>query len=222
MKTVLILAMLTLSASSRCAQVYSVAVYAGGTSYRDICSCDYPFSPRRYQVTERCWLEDGNGCTIIDVGHKKASGDVLRRFLDVEWGTNRISIPLASMPKKAGAKGSPTSGVKGSGNLAQLLVDCATKRGAHAPTNPIPVIQASWTQRSESLLELILLEGDHFAETAKCLQHIYGAPDTALRSSAPECNGRSVTYTPQQIGTVLNLTGDSGLTVVSVMSKNKP
>jgi hypothetical protein len=209
--------------AAQAAQVYSVAVYAGGISYLEICSLSFPFPPQHYTLTERSWREDARGFNIMDIGHKTTSGDTLRQYLDVECGSNSFSLPLDSvLAMRASGKGSSPAGMNGSGDLARLVIQCAVSRGGHTPTNTSPVIQASWLRRSQGMLDIILVDGDHFSEVESFLQHSYGAPDTALRSSAPVCNGRSLTYTPQQIGAVLTLTGASGLTVVSVMGRNKP
>jgi hypothetical protein len=120
--------------------------------------------------------------------------------------------------------------MKGSGDLARLVVQCATARGVRAPTNTLPVIQTTWVRQSQGTLDIILVDGDHFAEVQSLLERAYGAPDTTLRSSAPDCNGRSLTYSPQQIGALLNLTAPSddalsereALTVVSISGMNTP
>jgi hypothetical protein len=74
--------------------VYSVAIYAGGTSYREVCSFEIPFPPYHYKVTQRSRYEDADGLVIIDVGHEKERGGVLCRYLDVECGTESFTVPL--------------------------------------------------------------------------------------------------------------------------------
>src|SRR5512133_735016 len=116
------------------------------------------------------------------------------------------------------------AGTEGSGDLVSLAMQCAASRGGHASTNTLPVVQANWTHQSREIQDVILVDGDHFAEIQKVLEQAFGAPDTKLGSStvAPVGAGRSLTYSPQQIGVVLNLTADSRQTVVSVMGKKNP
>jgi uncharacterized protein len=72
--------------------------------------------------------------------------------------------------------------MKGSGDLARLVVQCATARGVRAPTNTLPVIQTTWVRQSQGTLDIILVDGDHFAEVQGLLERAYGAPDTTLCS----------------------------------------
>jgi hypothetical protein len=74
--------------------VYSLAIYAGGTSYQELCAFDVPFPPYHYKVTQRSRYEDADGLVIIDVGHEKERGGVLCRYLDVECGTESFTVPL--------------------------------------------------------------------------------------------------------------------------------
>jgi hypothetical protein len=68
------------------------------------------------------------------------------------------------------------------------------------------------------------VDGDRFSEVQKFLEQAYGTPDTGLGSSAvaPMGGGRVLTYSPQQVGVVLNLTTTSLQTIVSVMGRKKP
>jgi hypothetical protein len=115
------------------------------------------------------------------------------------------------------------SGAAGSGDLVPLVVQCATNRGGHIPTNALPSVQASWTHQSRDIQDIILVGGDHFAAVQQALEQAYGSPDSKLGSSgvAPVGNGRALTYSPQQCGVVLNLTADSKQTIVSVMGKKQ-
>lgn len=110
-------------------------------------------------------------------------------------------------------------GTAGSGDLVALLMQCATNRGARAPANPLPSIQASWTHHSRDVQDIILVTGDHFAELKKALEQAYGAPDPKLFpfEVPPAGNQRILTYPPQQCGVVLSVTGDSKQTIVTVM-----
>src|SRR5512136_2603175 len=74
--------------------VYSVAIYAGGTSYQELGAFDIPFAPYHYKITQRSRYEDADGLVIIDAGHEKERGGVLCRYWDVEWGTESFTIPL--------------------------------------------------------------------------------------------------------------------------------
>ena len=113
------------------------------------------------------------------------------------------------------------SGTNGSGDLVALVMQCATIRGGHAPSNTLPPVQASWTHQSRDVEDIILVTGDHFAEVQKALEEAYGAPDPKLGSLgvAPAGVDRALTYSPQQCGVVLNLTDASGQTVVCVIGK---
>jgi hypothetical protein len=89
------------TASQALAQnVYSLAIYAGGTSYQELCSFDLPFPPYHYKVTQRSRYEDADGLVIVDVGHEKERGGVLCRYLDVECGTGSFTVPLDRVPPK--------------------------------------------------------------------------------------------------------------------------
>lgn len=217
--TLLLLTSLCCKAQSN---VYSLSVYAGGTSYRELCSFDFPFPPHKYRLTERSWREDANGFTIMDIRHKKAPGDVLRRSLEVECGSESFIVPFDSAPPKKARSGDSLPVTKGSGDLAQLVMQCATNRGGRVTTNTLPVVQASWARQSREVQDILVVDGDHFAEVQKRLEQVYGKPDAGISSSAPIGNGRSLTYTPQLIGVVLNLISDSRQTIVSVIGKQKP
>jgi len=115
------------------------------------------------------------------------------------------------------------SGTKASGDLAPLILQCATNRGGRLPTITPPSIQAEWTHQSRPMQDIILVPGDRFSEVLAFLRQAYGEPDPKLGSSAlrPVGSGQSVTYSPQQTGVVLNLTGDSKQTIVSLMGMQK-
>jgi hypothetical protein len=169
-------------------------------------------------LIERSWREDKNGLTIIDIRHKKAPGEVLRRSLEVECGSESFIVPLDSVPPKKATRAG-TSAVKGSGNLVSLMMQCTTNRGGHQTTNTLAVIEASWVHHSQEIQELVVVDGDHFTEVQKFLEQAYGPPDAEIRSPTRSENGRSLTYTPQEIGTVLNVMSDSKQTIVSVIGK---
>jgi len=132
-----------------------------------------------------------------------------------------LAALLGGCSKQSGLS---VSGTKGTGDVVPLAMQCVASRGGHPSTNTLPVVQANWTQQSREIQDIILVDGDHFAEIQKVLEQAFGAPDTKLGSStvAPVGAGRSLTYSPQQIGVVLNLTADSRQTVVSVMGKKSP
>ncbi len=191
--------------------VYSVAIYAGGTSYLELCSVSLPYSPYRYKLTQRSWYEDANGLTIIDSGHERARGGVLQRSIDVECGSESFSIRIDPSSKDV---------EKGSGDLAQFVVQSISKHGGRVATNELPVIQASWFRESRPAQEVLVLKEDRFTELQRFLNQAYGAPDAAIRSSAS--NGRSLTYSLQQIGVTLNLTANPQVTILSIIEKQKP
>lgn len=80
--------------------VYSVAFFAGGTSYQQLCSFDIPFPPYHYKLTERRRYEDTDGLVIMDPGHEKERGGVLCRYLDVECGSESFTVWLDREPPK--------------------------------------------------------------------------------------------------------------------------
>jgi hypothetical protein len=221
-KSILSALVLLISLCCEAQNVYSLSVYAGGTSSRDLCSFAFPFPPHQYKLTERSWYENANGLTIMDPGNEQARGGVLQRCLEVECGTNSFSIPLGSVPPKKIRSDRSLPGIKASGDLARSVIQCATSRGAQVTTNTLPVIQVSWVRQSPGFQDIIVVDGDYFTELQKLLEQTYGPPDTTIRSSVPVGNGRSVIYTPQQIGVVLNLTADSKQTIVSVIGRRKP
>ncbi len=116
------------------------------------------------------------------------------------------------------------SGTKASGDLVPLVMRCATSRGGHATTNTLPVIQISWTLQTREMEDIILVDGDHFSEVQKFLELAYGVPESGRGSFAVARIGnvRSLTYSQQQVGVVLNLTTDSRKTIVSVMGRQTP
>jgi len=96
-----VLVIVLLLASLCChAQVYSAAIFSGGTSYQELCSFDIPFPPFHYKLTERSRYEDADGLVIINVGHEKELGGVLCRYLDVECGSESFTVWLDREPPK--------------------------------------------------------------------------------------------------------------------------
>ena len=75
---------------------------------------------------------------------------------------------------------------------------------------------------SRPIQDIIVADGDHFTEVQKVLEQALGKPDPGLNSSASDVNARFLTYTPAQVGVLLNLTGDWEKTIVSVIGKQKP
>jgi hypothetical protein len=66
-----------------------------------------------------------------------------------------------------------------------------------------------------------VVDGDCFTEVQRFLEQTYGAPDSTIHSSALVANARSLTYTPPQIGVVLNLTGNWKETILSIIGLRK-
>jgi hypothetical protein len=96
--TALVILSLLASLCCHAQQVYSVAIFSGGTAYADFCSFDIPFAPYHYRLTERSQYEDTNGLVIIDVGHEKERGGVPCRYLDVECGAETFTVWLDREP----------------------------------------------------------------------------------------------------------------------------
>jgi len=172
-------------------------------------------------LTERSWREDTNGFTIIDIRRKNVPGEIQRRSLEVQCGPELFVVPLDSVPPKKATSGAVTPGIKGSGNLVQWMMQCATNRGGHLTTNVLPVIEANWVHHSRENQDLVVVEGDHFTEVQKSLELAYGSPDNEIRSPTPPERSPSLIYTPKQIGVVLSVTADSAQTIVSVIGKRK-
>ena len=96
-----IFVIVSLVASFCChAQVYSVAIFSGGTSYQQLCSIDLPFPPYHCKVTQRSRYEDTDGLVIIGVGHEKERGGIPCRYLDVECGSESFTVWLDRAPPK--------------------------------------------------------------------------------------------------------------------------
>jgi hypothetical protein len=125
---------------SRAQQVYSQGTYSAGTTYFDVCSTTLPFVPYRYRLTEISWQEDTDGFTIMDIGHKPAPGDVSRRRLQVESGSERFILPGDSGSLRGFKSGDDPPIVKGSGDFASAMTKYATNRGCRAITNALPAL----------------------------------------------------------------------------------
>jgi hypothetical protein len=224
MKTRFLLAVLALLVPTWCkaqSNVYSMSVYAGGVSSTDLCYYDFPFPPHHFRLSERSWLEDSHGFTVMDLAHKRSSGDVLLRDLVVTCGSNYFSMPLPSIPPgKVRPEAGPV-GERGSGDLAQIVLESARSRGGHGTTNTIAPVKTTWVRASVEVLDIIILDGDRFEEIQGLLQQAYGKPDSSCRSSAPVGNGRSLCYTPEQVGLILTLTADSRQTIISLIGRRK-
>jgi hypothetical protein len=203
--------------------VYSLAIYATGNSWADICSLNLPFPPYQYRLTMRSWCENANGQTIVDIGHKRTIGDVARELLEVQCGSNSFSVPLDSgQLKREFTPDLVEPGTEGSGDLAGLLIQCVTNRGGHVTGIIKLAAPMNWVLHSLENQDLIVVDGNHFTELQESLKQTFGAPDSTIRSSTSVGNGRSLTYTPQQIGVLLNVAGDSTHTIVSAVGRRKP
>jgi len=206
------------------AGVYAQAIYSGGTSYAQVCSTTLPFPPFEYNLTEISWREDNNGLTIIDMEHKAAPGDSTRLYLEGECGLEKFYLQLDSGPptRFKSSEGLPI--VKGSGDFAPMVLQFVANRGGRATTNAPPTIEASWIRGSRTNEDIFVVAGDHFAEVQNLLEQAYGKPDAAIPSSTPAGgHGRSINYSPPQIGVLLNLTVTwDDKTIVSIIGKQKP
>jgi len=202
--------------------VYSLAIYSAGNSWADLCSLSVPFPPYQYKLTERSWYEDANGLTIMDLDRRNERAGFLRRLLEVQCGSNSFSIPLGpGGPKRAKEDVGP-AGTAGSGDLAVLVTDCVTNRGGHAMATKTLAVSLAWVFYSRESADVIVVAGDQFAGVQRLLEQTCGAADSTIRSASSVGNGRSITYGPQQIGVMLNLTADSWETIVTVVGKRKP
>ena len=219
---ILIVVLFVVSLNCHAQPVYSAGVHSGGTDYFELSSTTLPFPPHEYKLTRVTWLEDTNGFTIMDINHKTAAGDVLRRSLEVVCGSEKFMVPLDSIPPQQVKSGYGLPVMTSSGDLAQLVTQYVTNRSGRVTTNALPVVQASWVRQSRPTQDIIVVDDDHFTEVKKFLEQAYGKPDAVISSAAPDLNGHSLTYIPAQVGVVLNLTGGLGMTIVSVIEKQKP
>jgi hypothetical protein len=160
----------------------------------------------------------------MDIGHKAAPGDISRRRLEVDSGSNNYFLPMDSYPVKQFKSRDDTPIVKGSGDFASVVTRCLTNRGGHSTTNALPVFKTNWICGSRTNEDIFILDGDHFVEIQNLLERAYGKPDGAIHSSAPAGgNCCSINYAPAQIGVFLNLTRAlNDNTIVSIIRTQKP
>lgn len=221
MKRVFCIGILSAATLAACAgvqyQTYSLGAYSGGTSYFEICSLALPVPPYQFKLTSCNWFEDTNGLHIISLD-QQAKG-IPQRSIAVECGSNSFRVPLTAASSIIDTNSAPV--IEGSGDLVQLVKQCATGRGGHATTNPVPAIQASWIQQSRELQDIIVVNGNHFTDFQRFLEQAYGSPDATIQFSTA-LSARSLTYTPREIGVVLNLTADSCETILSIIGRRKP
>ena len=106
-----------------------------------------------------------------------------------------LAAVLVGCSKQSGLS---LSGTRGSGDLVPLAMQCMASRGGHAFTNALPVVKANWTLQSRDIQDIILVDGDHFAELQKALEQAFGTPDTKLGSSivAPVGAGQFIDLQP--------------------------
>jgi len=103
-------------------------------------------------------------------------------------------------------------GAAGSGDLALFVTQCVTNRGGRTSSSDLSAVQAQWTHQTRLNEDIILVTGDRFSEIETFLKQAYGAPDLAPRGSY-----QSRTYSPQQIGVTLNLSGNSKRTFIFIL-----
>jgi hypothetical protein len=218
---ILIAALIAVTGVQGQSNVYSLAIYATGNSWADLCSLTLPFPPYEYRLTMRSWYENANGELIIDI--RERGRGVPRRLLEVQCGSNSFSVPLDSgQLKRELTPNLVAPGTAGSGDLAGLLIQCITNRGGHAAGIFKLAAPMNWVLHSRETQAIIVANGDHFTEFQESLKQTFGAPDDTIRSPTPVGNGRSLTYTPQQIGVMLNVAGDWTHTIVSIVGRRKP
>src|SRR5690348_8695159 len=75
--------------------VYSLAIYAGGTSYASICELQLP---QRFELPATCWQENTNGYTIMDFRKRAEPGVVSRQCLEVQYGDEKFTMPWDALP----------------------------------------------------------------------------------------------------------------------------
>lgn len=205
--------------------IYSLSIYSGGTSYTELCSSALPFSTNKYKLTLVSWVEDANGFTVMDINHKRVATDVPRRFLEVECSSECFWFDLDFAPsKRAGltlGNCTKVTAKRNSGDIIQAVKECVISRGGFA-TNSSPLVSRSdWICVSREALDVIVLEGGRFETIRRLLEQVLGAPNADVRSSSPIGNGRSLTYSLNQNGAVLNLTGSSTHTILSVLGNRR-
>lgn len=197
--------------------IFSVSVYASGTSWTELCSLALPFPPHNYKLTEESSYEDAYGYTIMDYGHEREQGGVLRRVIRIESGSDLFGVSVDAVPSKSVSDpGLP--GVRETNDLVQLVVSCVAKRGGHAITNELSAIQAETVCLSRPNQDVFVVRGDRFSELQRLFEQLFGAADPTIHSSSPVGNGRSLVYTPTQTGVFLIITGNPNLTILSIMT----
>lgn len=207
-------------------QVYSVGIFSSGTTYYDVCSTSLPFPPFKYNFTELSWFETSNGDYICGIP-KNVSGCVSRRCLEVASGTDDFFLPLDSGPARTPfvSEGDPPRAptivpiVKGSGDFARILTQCAMNRGSRTPTNALPALQAGWSYGIRTNEDIFIFQGDPYARIQDLLEHAFGKPDASIRSTESAGGDTcSIYYSPGQIGVFLSLarTWDD-VTIVSIV-----
>jgi hypothetical protein len=200
-------------------QVYAQGVYSSGTTDYGVCSTVLPFAPYRYELTEISWREDTNGFLIMDIGRKPESGDISRRCLEVQSGSESFFMPMDSAHLKT-----PFTSIIGSGDLASVLTQCTANRGGRKTTHALPMLQSSWICGSRTNEEIFIFKDDHFVKIQNLLERAYGKSDGSIFSTndaGGDCC--SLNYAPAQIGVFLNLTRTwDDATIVSIIGNQKP
>lgn len=207
------------------ASVYAQGIYSAGMTYFSVCATTLAFPPYRYDMTEMSWNENTNGQYIFNpIRRTREPGDVTRRRLKVQCGSDRFYFPLDSGPARQWESKDDPLIVKGFGNLAPVLMQSATNRGGRTTTHALAVVQAKWIRGSRPNGDIFVLDGDHFEEVQKLLEQAYGKPDAGIHSSSSsggDC--RSIYYTPAQTGVFLNLASTwDDTTIVSIIGQQNP
>ena len=207
--------------------VYSLGIYSAGKTSSDICRLTMSFAPRKYYLTQLSWREDARGSYIIDIRRKSEPDDVSRRFLEVECGEEKFTMPLDFLPASRHGLKDTVVVVKGTNDVVDLVMQCLTNRGGQVSTNKLSAMPMNWMRHSRDSLDVIIGSQDRFDEWQKLLEQAYGSPNPKHRSDGlvvpdvPIGNGRLVIYTPQQLGVMLVLSSIWKETIISIIGRAK-
>jgi hypothetical protein len=186
-----------------------------------------PFAPRKYHLTQISWKEDATGGYTIDIRRKSEPDDVSRRFLEVECGEEKFTMPLDFLPASRHSPKNAMAVVKGTNDSVGLVMQCLTNRGGHVSTNKVPAMAMNWMRYSRDSLDVIVGSQYRFDEWQKLLEQAYGPPNPKHRSDGlvipdmPIGNGRLLVYTPQQLGVMLVVSSNWKETIISIIGKTK-
>jgi hypothetical protein len=195
----------------------NMALYTGAWS-ESLSASTFPFSPYQLKLTAKHWTEDSNGRQIVDALRQPQAGDVPRAGLEVECGSDRFQIPSDFSPAERSKTSYGLLVTQSAGDLSECLTQWVANSGGSTTTNALPVLQTSWLRHSRGTLDIILLNDDEFSKVQNLLEHAYGKPDIRVASFSAD-SGRTLTYSPTQIGVVLSVTGTSAQTIITIIPR---